>query len=363
MIFLYSDLISRAGGIETYLHALALHLLGEGVPFRVVITERESCPLIDELIEKGVEVYRQKRTPGDRWLLRQRVMMAWLFLQLKPGDWIFCVRQPLAPLYLSLVRMAHRRGARIAASWMLAPEFLPPTHADFCAAVAETDAVISVSMAAAEQYKSVYNYHGPVHIVPYHNLPLFNSPLPLPPGPPWKIGYMGRLEIKQKFLDQLLTAFLRLSEECPETELHIHGHGPDRTELERMAQQSAAGGKVFFHGGYDHRHDLREIMERCHFFVYPSRYEGGPCFTLLELMQAGRFCVAANVGGIPDLYHEHPEAGILVEPENLQDLVAALRRTVRRVSEGSIDGDLVRSRYLSGFDASTAHRAWLNALS
>ena len=137
MIFLLSDVLYRAGGIETYLHALATHLHAGGrVPFRVVVAELESCPLVDELAARGVEVYRQRRLPGDRWLVRQWTMLVWLFFQLKPGDWVFCVRQPMPQLYLTLARLVHGRGARLAASWMLAPEFIPPPGPDFSRAVA-----------------------------------------------------------------------------------------------------------------------------------------------------------------------------------------------------------------------------------
>ena len=362
MIFLYSDVLYRAGGIETYLHALSTHLHQEKIPFRVAVAELEQCPLLDELAAKGVKIYRQRRVPGDRWLVRQRVMMAWLSFQLQPGDWVFCVRQPEPALYFSLVRMVHRRGAKIAASWMLAPEFLPPTHKTFCQAVAETDAVISVADCTASQFRDIYGYKGKVHVVPYHNLPFFKEPLPLPSGPPWKIGYLGRLERKQKNLEQLLVAFARLASERSDVELHLHGHGPDQRVLEEFVVQENLKGRVIFHGAYDHRRDLPDIMARCHFFVYPSRFEGGPCFTLLELMQAGRFCVASAVGGIPDLYQGRSDLGTLVKVDDLLGLQAALADAVARVAAGSMDGEHIRARYLEAFDMTAAHRAWLSAL-
>jgi hypothetical protein len=60
MVFLYSDVLYRTGGIETYLHALALHLKRERIPTCVAV-----------------------------WLMRQRAMMAWLSLQLTSNDWVF----------------------------------------------------------------------------------------------------------------------------------------------------------------------------------------------------------------------------------------------------------------------------------
>ena len=73
MIFLYSDVLYRAGGIETYLHALARKLLDERIAFRIVVSEQEQpCPLLDELAALGVDVYRQRLVPGDRWHVRKR---------------------------------------------------------------------------------------------------------------------------------------------------------------------------------------------------------------------------------------------------------------------------------------------------
>jgi glycosyltransferase involved in cell wall biosynthesis len=365
MIILYSDVLYRAGGIETYLHALALHLHSERIPFRVVVAELERCPLVDELVEKGIQVYRQRRLPGDRWKIRQHFMLTWLATQLQPGDWVFCVRQPMPALYLRMVQLVHRRQARIAASWMFAPEFLPPVPPygeNFCQAVAQTDAVISVSNCTTHQFKEVYGYTGQVHVVPYHNLLLFPELIPLSPSPPWKIGFLGRLDIKQKNLDTLLQALAIVVQEWQQVELHLYGRGSDQAQLEALALNLGIQKHVVFHGVYDHRKDLSKIMANCHFFIYPSRFEGGPCFTLLELMQAGRFCVASPVGGIPDLYEGYPEVGLLVSPDNPSQLSQGILKALERVASGLITGERIRDRYFDGFDMASAHTAWTSAI-
>ncbi len=368
MIYLYSDVINRSGGIETYLHALATKLHEEAVPFRVrvAVSEQEHCPLLDELENKGIGVYRQSFVPGDRWLVRQRLLMYWLWWQLKPGDWVYCVRQPLPPLYRQLVRLVHSRRAKIAASWMLAPEFLVPEEPHFkpfCEAVRKTDIVISVSACTKSQFKTVYGYDGRVEVVRYHNLPFFQRTVPLPEGPPWKIGYMGRLHIGQKNLDTLLQAFQRLRREEPNTRLNLYGEGADRKQLETLAQTLGLSEVVTFHGHYDHRSDLEDIIAQNHLFTYTSKYEGGPCFSLLELMQAGRYVVAAPVGGIPDLYAQHPEAGLLVDANTPDAVSRGLQSAIERVREGRIQPSRIRSRYLEEFDMRSAHEGWLRALS
>lgn len=370
MIFLYYDSLTYpGGGIGTYLHTLALHLHNENIPFQVVVTEQKPSPIIDELIAKGIKIYRQIRLPGDRWLVTKRVMLAWLGSKLKSGDWVFCLCQPHAPIYLSLVRLVHKHQAKIAVSWFLAPEFWPPLPAivgsyskEYCQAIAETDAVVSVSKCTTHQFKEVYGYTGIVHVIPYHNFLYFPQAVPLPEGPPWKIGFMGRLEIQQKNLDTLLTAFSQVLNLHPDIELHLYGGGSDQKQLESLAQELDIKDIVHFHGSYDHRIDLPTIVANCHFFVHPSRWEGGPCFSLLEQMQAGRYCVAANVGGIPDLYADHPEAGCLVDCNDSQSISYGLITALTKVERGLIDPDAIRTRYFDGFDISSAHQAWTKVI-
>jgi len=365
VVYLYSDIITRAGGIETYLHALATTLQAEGLPFRVAVSEQVHCPMLDDLEAEGVDVYRQPVVPGDRFKVRKRLLMAWLWWQLEPGDWVYCVRQPIPDLYLPLVRLVHNRGAKIAASWMFAPEFLVPEpnhHDAFCQAVTETDAVISVSECTTHQFAEVYDYEGPVEVVRYHNLPFFDAPVPLPDGPPWKIGYMGRVNIEQKNLDQLLHAVARLREDGVDAELNLYGYGSDRDVLEQLRDDLGLTEFVTFHGRYDHRTDLPDIMAQNHVFTYTSNYEGGPCFTLLELLQAGRYVVAAPVGGIPDLYEGHPEAGLLVDPDDPGAIASALRSAITKVKRGTVDPVTVRQRYVGEFDLDAAHEAWCKTL-
>lgn len=369
MIYLYSDIITQAGGIETYLHALATKLYEEEIPFRVAVSEQEPkespCELLDELEEKNIDVYRQSYIPGDRWHVRKRLLMGWLWWQLEPGDWVYCVRQPIPELYYDLVQLAHNRGAKVAASWMFAPEFLVPSspyYESFCQAVQETDAVISVSECTTHQFEEVYGYEGAVEVVRYHNLPLFDEPVPFPGGPPWRIGYMGRLSIEQKNLDTLLRAFQHLCEEGKNVELHFYGDGPDESTLGQQAFDLGVDESVEFHGRYDHRTDLPEIMAENHVFTYTSNYEGGPCFTLLELLQAGRYVVASPVGGIPDIYEGHPEAGLLVDPSTSLSIAEGLKDALDRVRNMKVTPSIIRSRYSEEFDMSSAHEDWCSVI-
>jgi glycosyltransferase involved in cell wall biosynthesis len=366
MIYLFYDDWGGAGGIATYIHALAVHLLTEKMSFQLVICENTPSPIADELQSKGISIYRQPRLPGDRWKLRKRMMLTWLRQKLKPGDWVFCVCQPEPAIYLKLVQLVHQCQAKIAVSWMFTPEFWPlvpkvvGSYAEATRqAIAETDAVVSVSQCSVPQYQEFYGYTGKVEVIPYHNLLFFSKAVPLPAGPPWKIGFIGRLDIQHKNLDTVLQAMAKVRQVRQDVELHLYGGGQDQETLEKLAVTLDIQNSVHFHGAYDHRHDLSQIVSACHFFIYPSRWEGGPCFSLLELTQAGRYCVATSVGGIPDLYAGHPDVGLLLESSHTEAIYQGLLQTLEKLEHGLIDGNKIRARYFDGFDMESAHRAWM----
>ena len=203
-IILFADVLGGFGGIETYLDALARRLLKDGWPVKIAVSLNAPAPFLKELEALGVPVYRQPRVRGDRWQIRQRLLVYHVAMMLTPGDWVYCVRQPMPQVYLTLVRAVHRRRAKIAASWAYAPEFLPPppgrAGAAFCKAVSETDVVISVAECTKHQFQSIYGHCGRVEVVRYHNIELFSQPVPLPTGSPMAIGFMGRIAIEHKIL-------------------------------------------------------------------------------------------------------------------------------------------------------------------
>lgn len=366
MLWIFSDYLGENGGIETYLHALSTHLRKEGIPFRVAVCEMAPCAVIHEIVQSGIRVYRQKRVPGDRWSMRQRFLLRWLLPQLRPGDLVFCIRQPKEEIYEALVDGAHRKGARVAASWMLTPDSLPVAPhlaASFNRAVAKTDIVISVSHAGAAMYRDAYGYAGPVAVVPYHNLSHFAAPLTLPPGPPWRFGFLGRLSDYHKNVIALVEAFLSVASEGLPVKLDLYGGGPDLPRLKTLQRDRDAQGIIGIHGPYDHRRDLEGILRPLHCVVYTSHFEGGPCFSLLEAMQAGRYVLASAVGGIPDLYASHPEAGLLLPDREVGTIADGIRAVVSKLERGEVLPENPRSVYDGGFSMDCAHRAWTAALS
>jgi glycosyltransferase involved in cell wall biosynthesis len=365
-IHLFADVLGGYGGIETYLDALARRLAADGWPVRVAVSLNAPAPFLNAIEALGVPVYRQPRVPGDRWRVRQRLLAYHVAARVHPGDWVYCVRQPMPGVYSALVRAVHARRGKVAASWMLAPEFLPlpagQAGALFKRAVAETDAVISVSECTRGQFAEVYGYTGPVAVVRYHNIELLPAIVPLPPAPPFRIGFLGRVEIAQKNLDTILDAYRRVAARRGDVVYNFHGGGADLETFRTMVAAAGLGDRVRLHGPYDHRRDLASIMAQNHLFIYASRFEGGPCFSLLELLQAGRFVVTSPVGGIPDIYAGRAEIGTLVDAADADAIAAALDDAIARLAAGKIDPHRIRAAYAMHFTDNVAHEQWMRAL-
>jgi glycosyltransferase involved in cell wall biosynthesis len=365
-IFLFADVLGGIGGIETYLNALARRLVDDCWPIRATVCLNSPAPFLTDLEKIGVPVFRQPRIPGDRWQIRQRLLVRHVAGRVQPGDWVYCVRQPMPEIYLSLVRAVHASGGKVAVSWMFAPEFLPPPPGrvgnDFRQAVAETDVVVSVAKCTKRQFREQYGYVGPVAVIRYHNIELFDAPAPLPPWPPFGIGYIGRIDIDQKNLDTILASCRLLAKLRADVVFNFHGGGPDLDRLRGMVAEVGLGDRVAIHGSYDHRRDLPAIIAANHVFVHTSRYEGGPCLALVELLQAGRYVVTSPVGGIPDIYEGRPAIGELVPPNNPMEMADAFDRAITRIAQGAVDPAAIRAVYEREFRERVAHRQWLEAL-
>lgn len=154
---------------------------------------------------------------------------------------------------------------------------------------------------------------------------------------PVRVGALGRLT-RQKGFDLLVEAIRALRAGKIDVEAVVAGCGPERAALERQA----AGAPVRFAGFVE---DVPSFLEDLDVFCLPSRGEGLP-FALLEAMSQGLPCVAARVGDVADAVGS---AGILVAPEDVEALTAALREialsAARRRELGAAARSRVRDRH------------------
>ena len=134
------------------------------------------------------------------------------------------------------------------------------------------------------------------------------------------ITFVGRLH-PQKAVDILLLAFKKTCTELPQISwrLKLIGTGMQHAILEAMAHELAIDQSVEFLGQVA---DPFPLLLQSDVFVLPSKSEG-ISNALLEAMMLGLPCVVTNIAGNGDVI-SHKENGLLVSPNNEDDLSAAL---------------------------------------
>lgn len=144
----------------------------------------------------------------------------------------------------------------------------------------------------------------------------------------------------------LVQAFLEVSANRPGLRLAMIGDGPDRARCEELARYARPSGTVDFTG---YRSDAAAQLEHADVFVLPSVNENLP-LALLQAMAAGMPCIAADVGGIPEVLDAG--CGMLVAPGNAGSLRAAMERMIADPGLAAALGAAARQRVADRFSVS-----------
>lgn len=127
--------------------------------------------------------------------------------------------------------------------------------------------------------------------------------------------------------DLAIQAFAQASRVLPQVHLILVGGIASSEEMKylqyltTLVRKCEGSGRIHFLGHCD---AIPEILKACDVFIMPSRSEGMPA-ALIEAMAAGLPCIAARVGGIPEVIG-HGEDGLLFERENVEELAAHMVR-------------------------------------
>lgn len=140
-----------------------------------------------------------------------------------------------------------------------------------------------------------------------------------------KIIHISTLENIQKNIHLLLEAFAITLAKHPDTELHLITDG-DLNDFKKEIAALKIADKIINHGTKNAQ-GVAEILRNCDFFVLTSNFENLPC-VLIESISCGVPVVATNVGGVSEIVNA--ENGILVEPNNLSQLTAAMEKMIEQ---------------------------------
>lgn len=158
---------------------------------------------------------------------------------------------------------------------------------------------------------------------------------------------VGRMAAGERYKghDEVLEAMPRLASEA---RLIVAGDGDDRPRLEAKAAALGLAGSVLF-TGFVSEATLAELYRRSAALVLPSRGEGFG-LVYLEAMRAGKPCLATR-GSAAEEVVEDGVTALLVDPEDGEELAAALSRLLGEPGLAGKLGEAGRRRWLRDFSA------------
>lgn len=159
------------------------------------------------------------------------------------------------------------------------------------------------------------------------------------------IGTVGRL-VPVKNYPRLLRAAAPLVEE-ENASVVVVGDGPERAALESLADDLGIGSDVHF-PGYQPRDEVYRLLHSFDIFGFPSFAEGFGV-AVVEAMTAG---VAPVVSDIQVMHEIVGDAGLYVQPGNVDDIAEALRMVFTEPDTRARLSEQARQRALAEFPIS-----------
>lgn len=157
--------------------------------------------------------------------------------------------------------------------------------------------------------------------------------------------------VTRKGQDMVIRALPSVRRAVPDVTYVIVGEGPHRGPLEELARQVGVADQVVFAGAVDAK-DLPPLYALSDVFAMPSREQErdveGFGLVFLEASASGKPVVGGRSGGIPDALVEG-RTGLLVDPQDPDDIAAALTRLLGDEPLARRLGEQGRARVVSDF--------------
>jgi glycosyltransferase involved in cell wall biosynthesis len=132
-----------------------------------------------------------------------------------------------------------------------------------------------------------------------------------------------------KNISGTIKAVAEIIKNYPNVRFDIVGGGHDLEKLEQLALElSVLNKNIFFHGMKTNK-EVYEYLHQCDFLIMNSRFETFSSICA-EAMSCGKPIIATRCGG-PDEF-VIPLTGILIEPRNQKELLAAIKNMISNYS-------------------------------
>jgi glycosyltransferase involved in cell wall biosynthesis len=189
------------------------------------------------------------------------------------------------------------------------------------------------------------------HVPPTFDIESERRELAIPVGCP-VIGTITRLE-PQKANEIFVRAVAHVVRERSDLVVIIAGDGPQRADLEKLAESLGIGRHIRFLGW---RTDAVDLMAALDIFCMTSRWEGCP-MVLLEAMAARRPVVTTDYGGVREIVIDE-ETGLVVALDDPVQFARAVLRLLAGTAERNRMGEAGRRRVEAHFDSASMLAAY-----
>jgi glycosyltransferase involved in cell wall biosynthesis len=151
-----------------------------------------------------------------------------------------------------------------------------------------------------------------------------------------------------KGYDQIIKALPKIRREAPDARYLLVGKGADRPRIERLIDEVGMREAVIL-AGYVPDDELTDYYNLCDIFAMPSQGEGFG-IVYLEALACGKPALAGNRDGSRDALADG-ELGLLVDPENTDEIASQIASVLRRehMSQILFNPGLLRRRVIELF--------------
>ena len=174
---------------------------------------------------------------------------------------------------------------------------------------------------------------------------------------PIRFIFISRL-LREKGIDEYLTAACSIKAKYPATEFHILGSCEEN--YQGRIDEMQKDGVVIYHG---RQKDVRPFIGQCHCMVHPSFYPEGMSNVLLESCAAGRPIITTDRPGCGEIVEEGVN-GFVVKPRDGNDVADKIERFISLPYERKREmGLAARQKVEREFDRNIVVEAYLRAIS
>ncbi|MCF1617091.1 glycosyltransferase family 4 protein [Tetragenococcus koreensis] len=129
--------------------------------------------------------------------------------------------------------------------------------------------------------------------------------------------------MKEKGIEEFLSAATTIHEEFPNTEFHICGFVED--EYKEQIEVLSKDGYIKYHGMV---RDIRTVLKDMNCTIHPSYYPEGMSNVLLESASSGRPIITTDRSGCKEIVEEGNN-GYIVKQQNSEDLIEKIKIFLR----------------------------------